>query len=176
MQRDDISIVTKGCLAHNDPRKWDCNSVIECVARQFKGVPYHKFRSFERHEDGTWLEKDGFASMYVSDYYRYLKQVMAAQAERNSPAAQVRRFEYTDPKGVLHVIENVLNTAVYMVDIEMSTHVTKLDREFKYDFKLKEMLPGGDLDLMNSVSRVLYRARLKLAFHILPNSGYSVDE
>jgi hypothetical protein len=43
--------------------------------------------------------------------------------------------------------------ALYMIDVMNPLEMPKLDSEFKQDFKPKESLPGGELDLMSQVSK-----------------------
>jgi hypothetical protein len=143
MERDDITVVCEGLfgLMKNE------EEFLESVERAFGDDPYHRFRQFDRvEEDGhvSYNEHDGYISMKVSDFLSYL-------AILRDPATGDRLFSYVDATGSQQTIADALNVVYYMIDVDMPKFLHQLDEEYKQNFKMKEILPGGAWCMMNHV-------------------------
>ena len=77
MERDDITVVCEGLFSNLEKEK----DFLEVVGRALGNEPHHKFRKFVRMKEADDLyrysECEGYTSMKVSDYLRYLNMVQA---------------------------------------------------------------------------------------------------
>lgn len=49
-------------------------------------------------------------------------------------------------------LDRVGDVALYLIDVEMEKHVSKLDSNYKKAFKIREIIPGGSFCMMSAVS------------------------
>lgn len=161
MDRDDITLLTKGLLRSDDSEDGAIPWSLETVECELGGCLLHKFRQFQRiaRQDGSllYVELDGYLSMTVSDYMRYLKrrkEVLAAGTDRSMD----RSFVYCDHSSKKRkVIDDVVDLVIYMTDVELGLYGPTLGLDFRDHFKLPEALPGGKWCMMHSVSRFICR-------------------
>jgi len=60
-------------------------------------------------------------------------------------------FEFTSYDGSVNTI-NVIDTALYLIDYDIMQNMPAMYNDFIQNFKLPDILPGGDACMMNSVS------------------------
>lgn len=126
MERDDIAVVSIGLIGAPKSQQ----QFLDRVGLDMGDDTYDKFRKFNRVETlgvVSYHEVDGSIRLKVADYLKDLADLEGSEI----PA----------------------ETVVYMTDVEMATRLQSLDEEYKRNFKMPEILPGGGWCLMNYVRR-----------------------
>ena len=144
MERDDITVIAEGVL----PLKLlDVENLLEMLQDQMGNNHYPKFRQFDRVEEGnnvSYQERDGYVSMKVTDYVHYLTILMG-------PEPSTHPFAYEAMDGTLVELEKSTDSIFYMLDVSLSVHLSGLLSELKSNFKMKEILPGGEWCMLHHV-------------------------
>jgi hypothetical protein len=140
MERDDITTVSAGLIEGLDENKWK----ISNVANPFlKDDYYHKCRQFTKvtsvNEEISYKEMDGMLSITIADYLTYLKlRENGLQDSSTDPLFYFRNSDGND----CHV--DVVNTIIYVIDIDMVKLLPNWHDNFMSKCKLQSILPGGD--------------------------------
>lgn len=159
MQRDDITVVSEGLLEFgvDNVEHWLLQRLKEQMGE--KRV-YSKFRRFNRNRHThTYDEVEGTLSMEIGDFIKYIQKRTKAIAEEvtNHAGSKAKKYEssfvFTDSAKRHHKIKNVLDTALYMIDVEMENQLPQTARTFETNFRLKDILPGGQMCMMKWVSQ-----------------------
>ena len=144
MERDDITVISEGLLLPIT----DLAYVLDAFSRENGDLPYETVRQFNRIKIGgreTYKEKtDGHVTMKVSDYVDYCNII---QGERPD-----QPFSYQDVLGERQSFDKATDVVFFMLDVYLPRHFQALNNEMKLDFKMKEILPGGDWCMLNAVS------------------------
>jgi hypothetical protein len=154
MERDDITVICEGLYDHNINTKQFLSEFGRCFGEN----PYGKFRQFNRKQTGdnkfaSYEEVDGYSVRNVSsDYLNYLAQSVYGAAEFDSCTFDSHTIaDSMEMSGPIESDDSVNEQCIYMTDVEMATHFPRFDRDYKLQFKMKEILPGGTWCLMNHV-------------------------
>jgi hypothetical protein len=144
MQRDDVTLVSKGLVENLDEKYWD----LEFIKEAYGETRYHRFRIFKRMSDGSHVEavERGFLSMRICDFVDYLdmRDEVLRQGSEN------KCFVFINGGGKQQMIDVVIDV-LYMIDVDMIKLLPCLYADFRFAFKMKEILPGGDWCLTNAV-------------------------
>ena len=145
MERDDITVISDGLVRPVD----DLLHVLDCFERENKDTPFGYIRQFNRivtGEDETYEEvSDGHLTMAVSDYVEYIRILTGDHPDKP--------FSYKDQDGHIITVEKTSDVVFYMLDIFMPRLFTSFNNEFESNFKMKELLPGGEWCMLNPVSQ-----------------------
>jgi hypothetical protein len=152
MQRDDLAVVSEGLLS----RPFCLGEFLQNVELQFQGRTYHKFRRFDRVQQGefySYLEAEGYISMKVSCYIEYLKLLYRGTDDDRSDFSFTYSYFDSSEQEKTEMIADFRTVVFYMTDIEMPNLLPKSYNEFFLEsFKLPEALPGGNWCMLNVVS------------------------
>ena len=147
MERDDITVISEGFVRPVD----DLLHVLDCFERENKDTPFGYIRQFNRivtGEDETYEEvSDGHLTMAVSDYVEYIRILTGDHPDQS--------FSYKDQDGRSITVEKTSDVVFYMLDIFMPRLFTTFNNEFEQNFKMKELLPGGEWCMLNPVSQAM---------------------
>jgi hypothetical protein len=143
MARDDLVVVSEGLW---NPAFEELLR-LEYLEAAFGNQVQHKFRMFSRKKEGGYAEKPEGVSMCANDFFRYLE--MKAGKEVVS-----RRFAFTDLKGKRHEID-VDEVSIYLIDCDLPKFLPLFYDKYLAYCKMPEILPGGEMCMMNAVSFVL---------------------
>jgi hypothetical protein len=152
MQRDDLSVVSEGLLS----KPFSLGEFLQNVELQFQGRTYHKFRRFDRVQQGefySYLEAEGYVSMKVSCYIKYLKLLYRGSDDNRNDFSFT--YSYFDSAGQekTELVNDFRTVVFYMTDVEMPNLLPKSYNGFFLEsFKLREALPGGKWCMLNVVS------------------------
>ena len=157
-ERDDITVISEGLLKPEalNGQYWSRQYLTSAMNGGF----YHKFRRFDAIEGAGGTKKiqemDKFVSMQMESFFEYLNlrsKIMgqAAHAVEDDDSAD-RSFSFKDDKGVEHVVKDVSKTALYMIDADLPKLFPKTFQDFKENFRVKDILPGGSYCMMHPVS------------------------
>eukprot|EP00571_Detonula_confervacea_P000867 CAMPEP_0172328380 /NCGR_PEP_ID=MMETSP1058-20130122/60322_1 /TAXON_ID=83371 /ORGANISM="Detonula confervacea, Strain CCMP 353" /LENGTH=2122 /DNA_ID=CAMNT_0013045493 /DNA_START=119 /DNA_END=6484 /DNA_ORIENTATION=+ len=162
MERDDITVVSEGVADAINPSLWTREYIEGCIGSEY----HHKFRGFEtipqEGDPGEQVvkqakEKEGWYSMKVSDYFRYLEQRQSVKnsrlnnTEEKEDSKLSNTFSFTDSYGKEKSV-NVDNEALYMIDVDMVKLLPQAFEDLQRNFKLPGILPGGSHCMMNAVN------------------------
>jgi hypothetical protein len=161
MERDDITCISDGLANSIDPETYHPNTLFNAARGEF----FHKYRQFNKmnkqafeslgETDVTckYTEEDSSLVMKAKDFSRYVGMHTAAlQAETEGRADTVEtKFKFKDQSGMVHTIEDVRNTVLYMIDFDVIKLLPKLYEAIQNDFPLPGVLPGGLHCMMNAV-------------------------
>jgi hypothetical protein len=115
----------------------------------FGDPPQYKIRRYnEITMTGGWKdyqEQDGFWSMHPSQYSQYLDKHYGRDDDPLFCLPPPGELAGGD---VIDVTEVVL----YMLDVDIPKQLNSLNKWYNDNFKMREVLPGGDLCLMHLVS------------------------
>ena len=166
MERDDITVTCKGLL----PCKLDPNELLQELTHVMGDQQYPTFRRFDRREkDGvaTYHEKtDRYVSMKIDDYVRHLTLLTSDKAAGAS-------FSYVNENGTEETLPSAADAIFYLLDMSMSKHTNSTLQHFSSNFKMKEILPGGEWCLFQYVSHI---AELNtLSFRSLLNVSLAIN-
>jgi hypothetical protein len=152
MEVDDITVVGDGLFSSDDDALWSRTN----LSTVFGSAVYNKFKRFKVTKDPLThvverKELNEFVSMRVEDYVLYLNERDAALK-----ADECRTFEFQDFSVIGEqrtvVLNDIREDVIYMIDVEMPSHVKKLYDNFTSGFKLsEEFLPGGDWCMMKDM-------------------------
>jgi hypothetical protein len=167
MERDDIAIITGGHCRNLDASLWN----NECIKSKSGERYHHRFRRFRRRindDDGkkavddsegdvdrnlqcVYEEVDKDLAMSVSDYFGYLEKRqeffrMSSEARQSVD----RQFHYINDVGEDASVD--LDEVVYMLDYDIKKKLPSHFEDFKDNFCFPEILPGGQMCAMNTVS------------------------
>jgi hypothetical protein len=154
IQRDDIVLTAKGAFKRTQSPD-DFLNKMESIL----GNRNHKsFRRFDRDKKLGWKEADDTYSMFVRDFVRLSRQTIQVRDQllNDENASVDREFKYMDTATKEERIIDVTKTTMYLTDLELQTQLPTVEAEFKDGFKLKDILPGGALDLMEGVRKKLF--------------------
>jgi hypothetical protein len=142
MQRDDITVVSEGLIDMNVSDE----KFFSYLRTGFGTEPYHKFKAFVYDKKTkTFVEQENYVVMYVKDYIRYL------EAHEKDHCDDLT-FRYRDDNGKEQKFVDVTKIVLYMIDVDMPKYLPMFDRQYKTNFRFKEILPSGEWCMMNKVS------------------------
>lgn len=151
MERHDVSVIMDGLLKNSFVER----THVDRLLTAFGSAVYHKFRLFDRKTDGRgkqyFKERKRDAKMTIAEFRRYIHLVERGQSGQ---------FEFTDSNNKLCTAD-AKDTAVYMIDCDLSQFLPRVNAEYKSAFRLPEFLPGGAACMMNAVC--CCRNRIQLA-------------
>jgi len=146
MERDDFVLISKGLVSTTILS-------LDELRMRFTDIPAHKFKVFQRHEDGHeyYVEEAFHVALKVDEYMEYwrMREEGSTESFTFSPAVK-------DSEG--YYVANVSETAIYMTDVEMPVMMSSAAQRYRDEFRIKEILPGGELCLMRPVSHVTSRS------------------
>eukprot|EP00934_Nitzschia_sp_Nitz4_P008353 Nitzschia sp. Nitz4//scaffold74_size92883//47486//53507//NITZ4_004826-RA/size92883-augustus-gene-0.13-mRNA-1//-1//CDS//3329557604//8343//frame0 len=151
LERNDITVITEGLLDWNvlNPDIWNLDNILNEGSYEFS----HKLRRFDKVIDASGVESvvecDGFYSMRLVDYVKYLNQ---RQQSNQEGASVSNTFEWKDYNGVEKSV-NVQVSALYLVDVDITKYLPGVADDFRKAFRLETILPGGKDCMMNQVPR-----------------------
>jgi hypothetical protein len=160
MERDDITVISEGLADGINPSLWNKEYIRNCIGSEF----HHKFRGFEKSSHKSfggdvaddedkeetvvqYEEMKNWYSMTVSDYYGYLDR---RQLVQNSNVESTT-YSFSDSNGNEQAID-VSKVVLYMVDVDMIKLLPQTYEDFRRNFKLPGILPGGSHCMMNAVN------------------------
>jgi len=154
MERDDVTLIMEGLLSKLCLKMAGLDLLMKQLLTNFGDQMYHNFKRFDRV-----VGKDEFVNyraknttvtpMKVKDYVRHLNILMG-----ESPTSP---FSYKSEDGQEVKFDNATDVVFYMLDVDMTKHLTTMNATFEKDFKLKEIQPGGSWCMTNSVSRTKFQ-------------------
>ena len=114
-------------------------------------------------------------ALKVDEYMEYwmMREEGLTESFTFSPAVK-------DSEG--YYVANVSETAIYMTDVEMPVMMSSAAQRYRDEFRIKEILPGGELCLMRPVSHVTSRSfatflpRLQMSAGSCPAVGPNLYE
>lgn len=109
----------------------------------------------DRHVTCKYREKDVSLSMKIKDFAAYVKAHEDATRDQANGTYVKQEFRFTDHLGKEQVIEDVRQSVLYMIDLDVIKLLPKLYEAILCDFKLPGILPGGVHCMMNAVSDCL---------------------
>lgn len=143
MARDDLVVVSEGLWGST----FETLMQLEYLEAAFGHQIHHKFRMFSKKKEGGYEEKPDGLSMRAKDFFRYLQKKMANDDDDDDQ----RSFLFTDGDGKCHEI-NVDDVSVYMIDCDLPKILPLLYDKYLSHCKMPEILPGGEMCMMNAVS------------------------
>jgi hypothetical protein len=142
------TVVCKGMLPSYPKIEKDLNGKMGLLG--LGNAPHYKFRLFEKTKTSCstiiFQERDGFWCMRPSDYFTYLDKHYGRNTD---PMFTLQKK--TD-EVILTVTLDATNVVLYMIDVDMPAKLPALHSWYREQFKLKEVLPGGDWCVMHWVS------------------------
>eukprot|EP00977_Amphora_coffeiformis_P024058 scaffold14974_cov195-Amphora_coffeaeformis.AAC.65 len=150
MQRDDITVITQGIMHGFRQELWSQAAVNQACGNRW----YHKFRHFRWDPvKESYVEQNGYLSMKVGDFCKYLCQRDCFLNHKNDHDKVFRFVNGQTPQQEIEL--DVENDVIYMLDLDMTKLLPQTYQDFVDNFKIKEMLPGGEWCMMNKVRRLL---------------------
>ena len=152
MERDDVTVISQGLLDKDalDPLLWNRDNIGASMNQDF----FHRFRRFDTLKlgDGTEETKeiDVLYAMQMRDYCCYLGQRERLLGPEPEEGTQ-REFVFKDHEGKEFKID-VVNSALYMIDLDLNKLLPKLGENFGSAFRYPSVLPGGRRCMMNDVT------------------------
>ena len=147
MERDDLTLIMEGLASNLCAKLTDLKLLREELLLELGDQTYHNFRRFNRVEQEGFAyyraEDSGVTPMKVKEYVRYLNTLMG-----ESPTSP---FSFQEEDGQEVRFDKATDVVFYMLDVDMTNHLLKIDEGFQSEFKLKEILPGGKWCMLNSV-------------------------
>ena len=147
MERDDLTLIMEGLASNLCAKLTDLKLLREELLLELGDQTYHNFRRFNRVEQEGFVyyraEDSGVTPMKVKEYVRYLNTLMGEYP--TSP------FSFQKEDGQEVQLDKATDVVFYMLDVDMTNHLLKIDEGFQSEFKLKEILPGGKWCMLNSV-------------------------
>ncbi|KAL3799181.1 hypothetical protein ACHAW5_005458 [Stephanodiscus triporus] len=162
MERDDLTVISEGLADAVNDAYWTREYIEGCIGSEY----HHKFRSFEtipspggggggKQQQQQPRENEGWYSMKVADYFRYLQRREDVKGRRSSDVSNAmsleREFTFTDSDGK-EITVDVENEAIYMIDVDAMKLLPHAFEDFQLNFKLPGILPGGSHCMMNAVN------------------------
>ena len=146
MQRDDITVITQGVMHGLRQELWSQAAINHVCGNRW----YHKFRHFQWDPvKETYMEQNGYLSMKVGDFCKYLDQRECFLNHKNDKDKVFQFFTGQTPPREIKL--DVEKDVIYMLDLDMSKLLPQMYQDFINSFKIKEMLPGGEWCMMNKV-------------------------
>jgi hypothetical protein len=142
MARDDLVVVSEGLW---NPA-FEKLLRLEYLEAAFGNQIQHKFRMFSKKKEGGYAEKPEGLSMCAKDFFQYLKMKVGKEGVS-------RRFAFTDFKGKRHEID-VDEVSIYLIDCDLPKILPLFYDKYLDHCKIPEILPGGEMCMMNAVSFV----------------------
>jgi len=143
MERDDITVVCEGLFSQLERVK----DFLDVVDHALGNEPHNKIRKFVRMKEADdfyrYSECEGYMSMKVSDYLRYLNMHQAGGSHN-------KRFTFVDAEGKSHTIK-MEDTVYYLTDVDMPKVLHEVEEQYWWTFKIQEILPAGAWCMMNHV-------------------------
>jgi hypothetical protein len=190
MERDDITVICEGLYK----KFTDVKKFLYLLGCKFGHHRYGKFRRFIRRQSPDtgfidYQEIDGYVTMNVKkDYLNYVARKAYGGSDFDSCAFDLQtpvenepvvgseaaittesavegnaavKTDTTDP------LDDVsLEQSIYMTDVEMAGRYPRFDKEYKQNFKMKEILPGGKWCLMSHVCEYFCLALFSFALPV----------
>ena len=149
MERDDLTLIMEGLVANLCAKMEGLKLLLKELRLDFGNEVYHNYRRFDRVTDDEGFvtyrtTNSGVTPLKVKDYVRYLTTWMG-----ESPSSP---FSYKDENGLEVKFDSATDVVFYMLDVDMTEYLTKINSSFETEFKMKEILPGGAWCMVNSVS------------------------
>ena len=120
---------------------------LDVVGRALGNEPHHKFRKFVRRKEEDnfyrYSECEGYTSMKVADYLRYLNMHQAGGSDN-------KRFTFVDAEGKTHSIDTE-DTVYYTTDVDLPKVLHEVEDQYRRTFKIEEILTAGAWCMMNHV-------------------------
>ena len=147
MERDDLTIIMEGLVTNLCRKMAGLGLLRKQLLLDIGNQTYHNIRRFDRAKVGNFVKytaKDAaVTSMTGKDYVNYLRLI------GESPMSP---FAYRNDDGKKVQLKRAMDVAFYMKDVDMTRHLLKISAAFDSEFKMKEILPGGEWCATNSVS------------------------
>uniref|UniRef100_A0A7S2YQT9 JmjC domain-containing protein n=1 Tax=Entomoneis paludosa TaxID=265537 RepID=A0A7S2YQT9_9STRA len=197
LERDDITVVSKGLFeaSKRKPGLWD----LRGIQTESGDRVHHKFKRFVRTEDrAIFKEEDYMLEGSIGTYIDYLDSHAKQSSQDNTQNAhsdigqrephinqeqegkedssnnenrQPFEFDFKDDEGK-RVEINVDKDVLYMIDLDLPRIFPANYDDFVGNFKVKEILPGGEWCMMNGLPQSA-RPFMGPNMYITPGGSYT---